>query len=257
MNPYLEQPSAWHDFHESFCYECRRLLSSQLGPRYVAKLDEHVYLHEFSSHESSAEERRLLGLGDVTVADAGAGASVVTGGTAIAAPVEVELPTTLDLERENYIEIRDREGFRLITVVELLGPANKQHGPDRRQFLAKRQEFLSSGVNYVEIDLLRGGPRMPVKARPDCDYYAVVSRAGRRPKADLWPIRLRDRLPPIPVPLDAPDPDVTLDLQEAFHRAYDAGGYEKYIYSGSPVPPLSPEDQRWAGELLASAARRA
>lgn len=251
MDPYLEQADVWHDFHESFCYECRRLLVPQLGPNYVAKLDEHLYLHELPTH--GAEERRLLGRGDVTVAEDGTGTSVVPGGTTVAVPVEVELPMVTDFERENFIEIRDREDRRLVTVVELLSPANKQPGPNRRQFLGKRQGLLASGVNYVEIDLLRGGPRMPVEARIDCQYYAVVSRAGRRPKADLWPIRLRDRLPAIPVPLRTSDEDARLDLQEALSRAYEAGGYGVYIYRGSPTPPLATEDRRWAEELLAAA----
>lgn len=253
MDPYLEQANVWHDFHESFCYECRRLLVPQVSPRYVAMLDEHVYVHEIPASGFASEERRLLGRGDMTVADRDTRESVAAGGTALVAPVEVELSLAVDFERENYIEIRDRDGWQLITIVELLSPANKWTGPDRRQFLGKRQELLSSGVNYVEIDLLRGVPRMPVLDLPDCDYYAVVSRPDRRPKADLWAIHLRNMLPAIPIPLRDSDPEATLNLQEALDRAHDAGGYGNYIYKGEPDPPLSPNDAAWAGELLKSA----
>jgi hypothetical protein len=55
----------------------------------------------------------------------------------------------------------------------------------------------------------------------------------------------------IPVPLLADDPNAQLDLQSLLHRMYDAGGYEDYIYSGSPQPPLSATDQQWADEILA------
>ena len=63
-------------------------------------------------------------------------------------------------------------------------------------------------------------------------------------------MRLRDPLPQIPVPLRAPDPDARLDLQRILHEAYDAGGYEDYIYTGSPQPPLHPHDAARASALV-------
>ena len=107
-------------------------------------------------------------------------------------------------------------------------------------------------AHFIEIDLLRGGPRMPWLDLPECDYCVVVSRAERRPKAGVWPIRLRDRLPVIPVPLREGDPDARLDLQELLHRIYDAAGYAYDIYSGSPEPPLSPDETAWAEAVLNS-----
>ena len=43
------------------------------------------------------------------------------------------------------------------------------------------------------------------EGRPECDYSVMVSRAEKRRAADFWPIRLRDRLPVIPIPLRPPD----------------------------------------------------
>ncbi len=45
---------------------------------------------------------------------------------------------------------------------------------------------------------------------------------------------------------------MNLDLQEVFDRSYDIGPYpERLNYSGdAPAPPLSPENARWADELL-------
>ncbi len=173
MDPYLEQSSVWHDFHESFIYECRRLLVPQISPAYVAKLDEHIYVRELA-----ADERRLLGRGDITVAErpGQTGSDSLAIHTTTTAPVQVELRPAVDLERENRIEIRDRESGRIVSVIELLSPANKNSGQDRRQFLGKRDELLASHVNYIEIDLLCAGPRMPVDELPECEYYALVSR---------------------------------------------------------------------------------
>ena len=81
------------------------------------------------------------------------------------------------------------------------------------------------------------------------DLGVVLSRAERRPNVSLWPLRLRDPLPVIPVPLRAPDPDVRLDLREVLDRVYDFAGYADYIYSFTPQPPLHPEDARWAEAL--------
>src|SRR5437763_12039804 len=91
---------------------------------------------------------------------------------------------------------------------------------------------------------------MPLDDLPDCDYCVVVSRAEERPRVGVWPIRLRDRLPTVPVPLRAPDPDATLDLQAAVHRLYDVAGYHFYIYGGNPQPPLHPDDAAWARQFL-------
>jgi hypothetical protein len=167
----------------------------------------------------------------------------------IDAPANVRLQVFVDYERLGFIEIRDRRSRELITVVELLSPSNK-HGGDRSQYLAKRARVLDSSAHFVEIDLLRGGPPMPAEDRPDCDYAVMVSRAEDRPRAGFWPIGLRDRLPVIPVPLRAPDPDARLDLQEVLDHIYDRGGYAYYIYDGEPEPPLRSEDAEWARALV-------
>ena len=87
---------------------------------------------------------------------------------------------------------------------------------------------------------------MPMEDRPECGYSVLVSRAERRRAAGFWPIRLRERLPIIPIPLRPPDGDVPVDLQEVLHRTYDGPGYEHFIYSGEPEPSLSADDAAWA-----------
>ena len=250
MNPFLEQDDAWHDFHEQFCMECRALLIPQIEPAYIAKLDEHIYIHELS-----AEERQFLGRGDVTVGISNSTVAMAAPTAAAAAPAYGRILPSVDIERETRIEIRDRRTRELVTVIEVLSPANKQPGSDRRQYLNKRQALMASPVHLVEIDLLRGGPRLPVEDLPPCDYYAVVSRAEERPRVAIWPFQMRDPLPCIPIPLRSPDPDSKLDLQEALNRAYDTGGYRSYIYSGQPGPALSPEDNAWADKLLRAAGK--
>jgi hypothetical protein len=224
MDPYLEREDAWHDFHERFIPLVATLLGVQLRPRYIVKIDEHIYVHKTPEFYRAA-----TGL--------------------LEAPVTVRLPA-VDRERLSFVEIRDRRNRELVTVVELLSPANKEAGPDREQYLAKRMEILNGPVHLVEIDLLRGGSPMPADGRPRCSYWVLVSRAERRLDAGFWPISIRERLPEIPVPVRAPDSDARLDLQAALDRIHDDAGYADYIYEGSARPRLGKKDADWARALL-------
>jgi Protein of unknown function (DUF4058) len=243
MNPYLEQTAQWQDFHTEFLTTIRRALTPQVGPNYIVQLEEHLYIHDM------VEETRVrVGRGDVTFARSRFSSQGGVATDVLDAPEEVDLPEQ-DEERIRFLEIRDRRGRELITVIELLSPSNKRSGEDRELYLAKRREILRSPAHLVEIDLLRGWAPLPVRNRPACDYSIMVSRAERRPKAGYWAIKLRDRLPVIPVPLRVEDGDVRIDLQAALNSGYDAAAYERYIYEGSPEPVLSPEDATWAAQF--------
>lgn len=247
MNPYLEQEDIWHDFHERFIPHIAEVIVPQVRPGYIVKIDEHIYIHE-----RSAAEREFLGRADVSVARSDAPAPPRPGVGVLEAPAHGRLPVAIDVERLSFVEIRDRRDRQVVTVIELLSPSNKRLGPDREQYIAKRRQLCASNVHLVEIDLLRGGPRLPLEDLPDCDYCILVSRAEERPRVGIWPSRLRERLPVIPIPLRAPDADARLDLQETLNRLYDAAGYEDYIYTGTPQPPLHPDDAAWARQFLPS-----
>jgi Protein of unknown function (DUF4058) len=244
MNPYLEQTAHWQDFHGEFLASLRRQLIPRLAPEYIVQVQEHLYIHDLPP-----EPRRLVGYADVSVARPEGPASGQAAIGVLEVPAEVQLPLQ-DVERVRYLEIRDRKGQELVTVIELLSPTNKRPGEDREQYLAKRRDVLRTLAHFIEIDLLRGWAHMPLDNRPDCDYSILVSRTERRPTAQFWPIRLRERLPVIPIPLRAPDSDVAVDLQEVLHRAYEGTGYERFLYRGTPDPPLSPDDAAWAQQFV-------
>lgn len=166
------------------------------------------------------------------------------------APQQIPFPA-VEKEKHRFLEIRDRRNRRLVTVIELLSPSNKTPGPDRDDYLSKRTQYQLAGINLVEIDFRRGGTRPGPPPIPPCDYYAGVIR--QKSVLDFWPIRLREPLPEIPIPLSPPDADVPLDLQEVLHRTYDAAGYAKYIYQETPDPPLRDDDAAWAGEIVQKA----
>jgi hypothetical protein len=225
MNPYFEQADYWQDFHTEFLTVLRRHLDAQFGADYIVQLDRHVYVHDLPP-----EPRRPLGRPDLSIVRSAARAAPPVGLGVLEAPAEVLIPMPMqDVERVAFLEVRDRQGRELVTVIELMSPSNKPPGDDRQQYLAKRLKILRSPAHLVEIDLLRGWEPMP---------------------ADYWPIRLRDRLPIIPIPLKPGDSDRRIDLKEALDQAHDEGGYWKYIYDGTPEPTLSAEDAEWAARLV-------
>ena len=247
MNPYLEQDEVWHDFHQTFVTAMRQSLVQQVGSRYIVKLELHIYIRELAS-----DERRFLGRPDVGIH---APRDIATGDASsgvMEAPAHCYVPTGVDELEESFIEVRKADTRQLVTTIELLSPANKYAGPDREAHLAKRRRYLLAGnANFIEIDLLRGGPRLPLEDLPPCDYYAWVARAERRPEVGAWPIQLRDPLPTISVPLLPGDIDARLNLQELLHATYDEGGYANYIHETEPEPSLNSPDAIWATSVIA------
>jgi hypothetical protein len=151
--------------------------------------------------------------------------------------------------REARIHIVQRSNRRLISVLELLSPSNKTE-PGRGDYLAKRMAVIRQGVHLVELDLLVGGQRLPtLEPLPSGDYYAFVVRADRRPDIDVFAWTVRQKLPPIPVPLKAPDPDVMIDFSGVFAVAYERGRYRRSIDYHEPLHvPLSSEKLKWVLE---------
>lgn len=140
------------------------------------------------------------------------------------------------------VEIRDIASRKLVTVIEILSPYNKQ-GEGAREYNAKRRVIMMSSAHLLEIDLLRNGERIKLIGElPPASYYVFLSRATRRPKTEVYPIQLRDKLPTVPVPLLPPDPDVKLDLQAALVACFDLVGYERLLDYTPTLPDLNAEE---------------
>jgi len=249
MDPYLEDPNLWPDFHLTFLIALRAALNSVLPAPYVARADRHVWVDDPES------ELRLLGRPDMYVADPLDARTGVGAATELAAPVTALLPFPAR-KGQPFLKILDTRQHRVVTAIELLSPSNKRPGRDRDAYLNKRADYLASQVNLVEMDLLRSGVRAPVSGPlPPADYYIMVSRASDFPKAGVWPLSVRDHLPPAPIPLNPGEECPLLQLRPSLDRAYDEAGYAQEIdYDQPPAPPLNPADAAWASELLAGRA---
>lgn len=248
MDPYLEEPSLWPDFHLTLTVVLRAELNRRLPDRYVAMADRYIWIHE-----PAAEERTLLGRPDVLIAEQHPAHSSAGGATVAVAPATSVLP--MGRESGNpFLKIIEASSRRVITVVELLSPSNKAAGLDREAYLIKRNEYLATQVNLVEMDLLRGGARLPMgqPAPPSADYYYLVCREWETPMARIWPFSVRDALPSLPVPLSSEEPELQIPLRPCLDRVYDEARYDRELrYDQPPPAPLREPDANWARELLA------
>ena len=87
---------------------------------------------------------------------------------------------------------------------------------------------------------------------PIAPYFLFLSRFTRRPRTEVWPVQLNERLPIIPVPLLPPDEDVPLNLQQAIDDCFTLVGYEELLdYSQPPPPPsFTDDDADWIKDII-------
>jgi len=249
MDPYLEG-SEWSSVHVALSAEMARQLAPKVQPKYIVRTARRFVTDMPEDIAVTAGDLYP----DVSVAEAAApqGRGLPP---AMIAPAPLQMATVIPSRVPHVtIEIRDIAQRELVTAIEILSPTNKR-GEGYREYLDKRRRLLCSMAHLIEIDLLRRGRRVPMQqALPLAPYFIFLSRAERRPIVEVWPMQLQMRLPVIPVPLLADDPDVTLDVQLALDTIYDAFIYDLSIdYTRPAEIPLAGEAARWAAEHLRQA----
>lgn len=248
MDPFIEDQE-WEDFHSTFNTVIREALAPGVEPRYIVRVERRIYVEHGLGDDEQVRWADVSVLWSGTDVATAIAPSASTGASLV--PVECLLPGPQE-RRETYLVIREVETMEIVTVIETLSPANKRSSSDgREQYLAKREEILQSRTNLVELDLLRGGKRLPVVGMPAGDYYAIVSRGHRRPKTDVFHWTLRQPLPTILIPLKKDEPEIALDLQQVFTTVFDRARYQLSLdYTATPRVPLSAEDASWVRELV-------
>jgi Protein of unknown function (DUF4058) len=252
MDPYLESPALWADFHNSSMTYLREAIAARLPDQYDARLEEQIRVVEVPPPDSGSYRP------DLAITRAPGWSPEPTGGGVVAvldptAVVPLGEPI-LEEVHEVRIDIFRWPGSELITTIELLSPWNKT-GEGYVDFLRKRRAVTMGRVNWVEIALLIGGERVPLGGpTPASDYRVVIVRATAEPKAEVYAWNLREKLPAIPVPLRPPDLSVAISLADVFAMTYERGRLDKPLRrlpAGPPSASLRVEDQSWATEVAA------
>jgi len=214
MDPFLEDSRYWAAFQHQFVACLYQILLPGLVDRYRARVCQRRYTTEMPLFTSILREEHL----------------------------------------EEYVEIRQRGDARLVTHLDVVSPANKTTPQGRCAYLDQRRIAKSQQANLVEIDLvLQGQPTLEYSrdGLPDWDYAVTVTRASQPERYEIYTTTLQKRLPRFRLPLATDDRDQVLDLQAAFARCYDQGGYAGQIdYKVEPGVVLDDDDRRWLDELL-------
>jgi hypothetical protein len=214
MDPYLEDEAIWPVFHHQLVMCLYQILLPGLVDLYRARVNQRHYVTD--------EKHSTSGVGNE--------------------------------HHEDYIEIRQRADGRLITLVDVVSTTNKLTAAGRAAYLSKRCEGKSANANLVEIDLvLQGQPTLEYSRDgfPDWDYAVTVTRSSQPERHEIYTATLQKKLPRFRLPLASDDRDTVVDLQTAFTRCYDHGGFAQQIdYRREPPGPLDAEDRGWIDGLL-------
>jgi len=214
MDPYLEDDQLWPGFQHHLVHSLYHLFLPGLLDRYRARVCQRDYATEQALFTSVVRQEH----------------------------------------RESFLEIRQRGDGRLVTLLDLASPTNKMHAQGREAYLQKRREAQACHCNLVEVDLvLQGQPLLDYSrdGLPQWDYAVTVTRAAKPEQFEIYTATLEKPLPRFRLPLASDDRDTVVDLQAAFHRAFDLGNYlEKIDYEREPVAKLDDDDRAYLDQRL-------
>jgi hypothetical protein len=222
----------FHDFHTVWIGALRNVLNEGLLPSgYYALAEQHVgrpITDVLMLHASPAPAVPPLPL------------PPATGGTAVAeAPPRVRRRQTVEpaaLARRRSLAIRHVSGHRLVALLEIVPPANKDRARHVEDFAAKAVEALDVGVHLLVVDLFSPGPHDPngmhgaVRQRleqSDEPYDLPANEpltlaaytAGPQVEVYLEHLAIGAALPEMPLFL-RPDRYLYVPLEETYQAAY-------------------------------------
>ncbi|MGP0065482.1 MAG: DUF4058 family protein [Isosphaeraceae bacterium] len=233
LRDHFQQPifpsRAWESFHTQWAGSLAAQLNATLPRRFFAEA--HVHL----GNQVEADVAEFEGLDEseqMPDDDTGGGVAVEVWAPPIAT-------ATMPAEFPDDIEVRVRDEFldtRVVAVVELVSPGNKDRPEKRLAFADKSAAYLQRGIGLITLDIVTSRQfnlhnelvsRLGLDSRftmPEEDYiYAVAYRPIRRGNAnliDIWQnaLSVGEQLPILPLSLKGFRP-VPLELEAAYEEA--------------------------------------
>jgi len=249
MDPYLEQH--WEDVHTALIGYIRDGLQPQLSEDLIARMEEKVYVEDDSETRLRRPDVRVVeNPTPWSPEEPGAVATAVLTEPMLLEPVG-------DPIRERSVLIYDSAGHRIVTAIEVLSPWNKSPGKAVQKYLEKRDKYVNSEMNLVEIDLIRTGDWTDMIGSYIIPERAVTTYRVTVTQPELtgplhYPISIRARLPEIKVPLRQQDAPARLNLQELIDKCYVMGRYNRIDYTKPCKPPFDEREKEWVNGLLAA-----
>jgi hypothetical protein len=223
----LSSERRWESFHSSWATRIADALTENwLPPNYIA--EEHVHLGPSVEIDVATFER------EVTPTPQDNGGIVATVGRKVWAPPapDGQIPVVFPATFEVRVLCTDT-GPKLVAVIELVSPGNKDRTAERRAFATKCASYLYQGISLIVVDIVTSrranlhNEILQTLDAPDAlqlaaetVLYAVAYRPLRRDGKDgieVWrsPLELGQALPELPLGLRA-DLAVPVDFEATY-----------------------------------------
>lgn len=216
MNPFLEMPIVWPQFHSMYLSLIYQTILPSLVSRYRAKIRTRQYVSELVLFTTVQRETH----------------------------------------EEDYIEIRERSSGELVTLIELVTPGNRSTPQGRDAYWNTRKMALAEHANTVELDLcLQGRPMLDFDRSnlPRHHYTIAVTRSESPERFEVYARTLLDRLPKMKFPLASDDRAAVVDLQMLMERCQAQSEIQNLLDYSQGLPPdvvLAAEDRAWLATQL-------
>jgi len=212
----------YHDFHLEWILRISRSLTTRLSDEYYALAEQHM--SEFGPEVVSHRSDELL--------DSIGPASAI----ALEHPKTRffhESASEFYQRKQNSISIRHVSGDRVIAMIEIVSPGNKNSAHGLRAFVQKVRELLVKKVHLLIIDPFPVGPRdpdglhalifedNPLQLTAESPLSAVSYECDDSLRAYLEPFAVGDRLTDMPIFL-YPGMYVKVPLEETYMDAWKA-----------------------------------
>lgn len=243
----LVEAGIFHAFHASWVPEIQKALNGGVLP---------------GGYYALAEQHAGRSIADVLTLHASPPATEpipfppTSGGTAVAeAPPRVRFRHTVSeqvLALRRTLAIRHVSGHRLVAILEIISPANKDRPERIEEFATKIRDALDAGVNAMVVDVLppvlHDPAGMPAHVRQSLDDFVgtgedVVGEplsvasfaAGPRVEVYLERFRVGSSVPEMPLFI-GPERYVTTPLETTYQAAYvGLPGYWRGVLEGSGI----------------------
>jgi hypothetical protein len=219
----------YHDFHQGWTIEIRNSLNrGLLPPGYFAMADQRVSGPEPDVITFQTRAPKST--------DSGQGLAVLDTPPHTQLVAKLSSDNAVYARKANRIAIRQKQG-RVVSIIEIVSPGNKDNKAAIASFRSKLIEFLQAGIHVLIIDPFPPSPRdpdgihqviwdelvgEPFPKRPENKPLTAASYdAGDDFTAYVEPFAVGDLLPEMPLFLE-PGWYIPVPIEKCYMQAWDA-----------------------------------